>query len=142
MSRRIPKEIKEEIIGKVQAGERVADLAEQYAVSTKTIYTWLRQDTGEAVVSVLQYNKLKRENEELKRLIGELTLNMHLQKKVEIVRQAKLKTVCAEALGINRKNIYRQLKLPAKDHALKQPAPTPATGPTLQYRLHTPSYLP
>ncbi len=81
MSRRIPKEIKEEIISKVEAGERVADLAEQYAVSTKTIYTWLRQDSGEGVVSVLQYNKLKRENEELKRLIGELTRNMHLQKK-------------------------------------------------------------
>lgn len=79
--RRIAKELKEEIIGKVQGGERVADLAEQYAVSTKTIYGWLRQDSGEAVVSVLDYNKLKRENEELKRLIGELTLNMHLQKK-------------------------------------------------------------
>ena len=38
MSRRIPKTIKEEIIGKVQAGERVAEVAEQYAVSTKTIY--------------------------------------------------------------------------------------------------------
>lgn len=81
MRRRIPKEIKDEILGKVQAGERVAELAEQYAVSTKTIYGWLRQDTGEAVVSMLQYNKLKRENEELKRLIGELTLNIHLKKK-------------------------------------------------------------
>ena len=79
--RRIAKEIREEIISKVQGGERVADLAEQYAVSTKTIYGWLRQDSGEAVVSVLDYNKLKRENEELKRLIGELTLHMHLQKK-------------------------------------------------------------
>ncbi len=81
MSRRVPKEIKEEIISKVQTGGRVAELAEQYAVSAKTIYAWLRQDTGEAVVSMLQYNKLKRENEELKRLIGELTLDMHLQKK-------------------------------------------------------------
>ena len=81
MSRRIANEIKEEITSKVQAGEWVVDLAEQYAVSTKTIYGWLRQDTGEGVVSVLDYNKLKRENEELKRLIGELTLNMHLQKK-------------------------------------------------------------
>ena len=81
MSRRIAKAIKEEIIGKVRAGERVVDLAEQYAVSTKTIYGWLRQDSGEGVVSVRDYNKLKRENEELKRLIGELTLNMHLQKK-------------------------------------------------------------
>lgn len=81
MSHRIAKEIKEEILRKVQAGEPVVSLAEQYAVSSKTIYAWLRQDTGEAVISVLQYNKLKRENEELKRLIGELTLDMHLQKK-------------------------------------------------------------
>ena len=81
MGRRIAQEIKKEIIAKVQAGERVPDLAEQYAVSTKTIYGWLRQDTGEDVVSLLQFNKLKRENEELKRLIGELTFNMHLQKK-------------------------------------------------------------
>ena len=81
MGHRVSKEIREEIINKVQAGERVADLAEQYAVSTKTIYGWLRQDSGEGVVSVLEFNKLKRENDELKRLIGELTLNMHLQKK-------------------------------------------------------------
>jgi transposase len=81
MGRRVNKEIREEIIRKVQAGERVADLATQYAVSTKTIYGWLRQDSGEGMVSVLEYNKIKRENEELKRLIGELTLNMHLQKK-------------------------------------------------------------
>ncbi len=78
MGHRVSKAIKEEIIRKVEAGERVA---EQYAVSTKTIYAWLRQDRGEGVVSVLDYNKLKRENEELKRLIGELTLDMHLQKK-------------------------------------------------------------
>ena len=83
MGRRISKEIKDEIIAKVQVGERVVDLAEQYAVSTKTVYGWLRQNTGEDVISVLQYNKLKRENEELKRLIGELTLNMHLQKKLK-----------------------------------------------------------
>jgi transposase-like protein len=81
MGRRIAKEIKDEIITKIQAGERVSDLADRYGVSTKTIYGWLRRDTGEDVVSVMQYNKLKRENEELKRLIGELTLTMHLQKK-------------------------------------------------------------
>ncbi|MCA9896422.1 MAG: IS3 family transposase, partial [Anaerolineae bacterium] len=40
-------------------------------------------------------------------------------KKVEIVRRSKLKSVCADALGISRKNIYRQLRQPAKDLALK-----------------------
>ncbi len=67
MARRVSKEVKEEILSKVKASERVVDLASQYGVSTKTIYGWLRQDTGEAVVSALEYNKLKRENEELKR---------------------------------------------------------------------------
>lgn len=81
MGHQVSKTIKEEIIRKVQAGARVAELGEEYGVSTKTIYAWLRQDSGEGVVSVLDYNKLKRENEELKRLIGELTLDMHLQKK-------------------------------------------------------------
>ncbi len=80
MRHRIAKEIKKEIIGKIQSGERVVDLAAQYAVSSKTIYGWLRQDTGESVVSMVDFNNLKRENEELKRLIGELTLTMHVQK--------------------------------------------------------------
>lgn len=80
-SKRIPKEIKQEIISKVKSGEAVLDLAKQYAVSDKSIYTWIRQDAGEEVISVLQYNKLKRENEELKRLIGQITLEMNLGKK-------------------------------------------------------------
>ena len=57
------------------------DLSAQYAVSSKTIYGWLRQDTGESVVSMLEFNKLKRENEELKRLVGKLTLTMQVKKK-------------------------------------------------------------
>jgi len=81
MIKKIPKEIKEEIISKAKAGQKVKDLASQYGVSDRTIYGWLRQDTGEHVVSILKYNKLKRENEELKRLIGELTLDMSLGKK-------------------------------------------------------------
>jgi len=36
------------------------------------------------------------------------------------VRRARIKSVCAEALGINRKNIYRERKRTVKDLALKQ----------------------
>lgn len=79
--RRIAKEIKNEILAKVKLGEKVTSLATQYGISDKTIYYWLRQDSGDEVVSGVKYNKLKRENEELKRLIGELTLEMSLGKK-------------------------------------------------------------
>ena len=77
----IPKEIKAEILAKVKAGEKVVDLARQYAVSDKSIYTWLHQETGDTVVSIIQHNKLKRENEELKKLIGEISLELSLGKK-------------------------------------------------------------
>jgi putative transposase len=76
----IPSEIKNEILAKAKAGERVMELAKQYGVSDKSIYVWLHKDTSEEVVSAVKYNKLKRENEELKRLIGELTLDMSLGK--------------------------------------------------------------
>jgi len=78
---KVSKEKKEEIISKAKAGEKVADLAAQYGISPKTIYGWLRMDSGEEVVSVIKYNKVVRENQELKRLIGELTLDLSLGKK-------------------------------------------------------------
>lgn len=77
----IAKEIKEEILSKVRSGEKVVSLADRYGVSSKSIYTWLSRESGEDSISSLKYNKLKRENEELKRLIGELTLDMSLGKK-------------------------------------------------------------
>lgn len=77
----IPAEIKAEVLAKAKAGEKVAALANQYGISVKTIYTWLRVDTGEQVVSIVQYNRLKRENEELKKLVGEISLALSLGKK-------------------------------------------------------------
>ncbi len=77
----ISKEIKNEILAKVKAGEKVAEVARQYGISDKSIYTWLHQETGDTVVSIIQHNRLKRENEELKRLIGELSLKLSLGEK-------------------------------------------------------------
>ena len=77
----IPKEIKEEILAKVKSGGKVMELAKQYGVSDKSIYVWLRQSTGEQVVSIVQHNRLKRENEELKKLLGEVTLKLSLGEK-------------------------------------------------------------
>ena len=77
----ISKEIKTEIVSKVKIGEKVADLAKQYGVSDKSIYGWLHQDSGEEIISVAKYSKLMRENAELKRLIGELTLETSWKKK-------------------------------------------------------------
>lgn len=81
MYKRIAKEVKEEILSKVRTGEKVQELADQYGISSKTIYTWLAKETAPDGVSSLKYNKLKRENEELKRIIGLLTLDLSRKKK-------------------------------------------------------------
>ncbi len=81
MSRPISQEIKDEIVSKIQSGESVTDTASMYGISTKTIYNWLSSSTGSPEVSLLKHNKLKRENEELKRIIGMLTLDLSRGKK-------------------------------------------------------------
>jgi len=73
MFKRIPVETRNEILAKVKGGQTVLEVAQQYAVSTKTIYTWLSNETRPEI-SILEFNRLKKENEELKRIIGLITL--------------------------------------------------------------------
>jgi transposase-like protein len=85
MFKRISKEIKEEILGRVTEGKfSVPKLAEQYAMSPKTIYSWLRNNTEETNISAVEFNKLKRENDELKRIIGIVTLQLEREKKGKV----------------------------------------------------------
>lgn len=76
----IAKEVKEEILGKIKAGEKVVAVSKQYGVSEKTVYNWLRLGT-EDKVSLIEHNKLKRENLELKAIVGALTVMVERLKK-------------------------------------------------------------
>jgi transposase-like protein len=80
MYKRVPLETKNEIVEKVKNGMAVSAAATQYAVSTKTIYAWLSNQTRPEI-SVLEYNRMKKENEELKRIIGIITLELERGKK-------------------------------------------------------------
>lgn len=78
---KISKEIKEETINRIKnQGISVAQAAQDIGVSTVSIYSWLG-NKAKGSVSVLVHNKLKKENEELKRLIGELTIRMSMEAK-------------------------------------------------------------
>jgi len=80
MFKRVPIETKQEVMDKVKNGMSIADAAKQYAISTKTIYTWLSNQVRPEI-SILEYNRLKRENEELKRIVGIVTLELERGKK-------------------------------------------------------------
>jgi len=78
---KIAKEIKDEIINKIKhEGLSVNDAANQYGVSNRTIYAWLGTK-AKGVISILEHNKVKKENEQLKQIIGDLTIKMSVEAK-------------------------------------------------------------
>ncbi len=74
----IDPQIKAEILTKIRdEGMRVVEVAEQYGVSSKTIYTWLRSNVLNSNTSlILQLNRLKKENEQLYNLLGRATAEL------------------------------------------------------------------
>lgn len=80
MFKKVPIQTKEEILTKIKNGATVAETASQYGISTKTIYGWLRNQV-KPEISMMEFNRLKRENDELKRIIGLITLELEQGKK-------------------------------------------------------------
>ena len=81
MAQYISDDKKKEIVGKVRDdGKPVSVLAVEYGVSTKSIYTWLREGV-KGDNSVLEIGRLKRENEMLYGLLGKLTAEASRSKK-------------------------------------------------------------
>ena len=76
----ISTEVKREILEKVKAGEKVAVLAQQYGVSDRTIYSWLR-GKAQGTASYMELRRTKKENEELKLIVGALTMELTKLKK-------------------------------------------------------------
>ncbi len=81
----IASEVREEILTKVKTGETVAALSKQYGVSDRSIYTWLRRKAMGSV-SLLQYNRLRKENQQLKEIVGILTVELERVKKKKQLR--------------------------------------------------------
>lgn len=73
---RIAPEVKEQIINRIKNdGITVAQAARDHGVSEASVYDWLgKKAKGDP--TILEFNKLKRENEELLRLLGVVTLKL------------------------------------------------------------------
>lgn len=80
MSTPIAKEIKQQILDRAKEGISVSQLSREHGVSTKAIYTWLGKQTT-SNPSALKYNRLKRERDELLKLVGKLTMDLSKEKR-------------------------------------------------------------
>lgn len=73
---RVSLEVKEQIINRIKnEGVTVTAAAEEHGLHPSTIYEWLGAKT-ENSASVLEIAKLRRENDELLRLVGLMTLKL------------------------------------------------------------------
>lgn len=82
MAKPIPKEIKDQILERVKEGkETVVEIARQHAVKVNTVYGWIGDNVNGVNSEVLESNRLKRENQKLKEIIGSLILQAERGKK-------------------------------------------------------------
>jgi len=77
----VSKEVKEQILKRIkEEGVPVAQAASEHGLKPKVIYNWISRNVT-APPSILEIAKLKRENQALKELIGQVTLEMAMAKK-------------------------------------------------------------
>jgi transposase-like protein len=81
MYKRIDQEIKDRIIGKIKnEGLSVLDASKEFGVSAKAIYAWIGSK-GRVEPGALEFARLRRENNALKQMIGQLMLDSDRGKK-------------------------------------------------------------
>ena len=77
-----PKELKEEIIGKIKSeGITAVEAAKRYGVDVNNIYRWVSLGIAGVKGNIFEINRLKRENQQLKQIIGEMCFQKERGKK-------------------------------------------------------------
>lgn len=78
---RIPADVKQEALEKIKnQGISVIKAADEYGVSTKTIYKWMSKNIT-APPTIREFAKLKKENQTLLEIIGKLTVDLPVLEK-------------------------------------------------------------
>lgn len=82
MPKAISKDIKDQILARVKEGkETVVEIARQHGMSVDTVYGWVSRGLNGSKSETLENARLKRENQKLKEIIGNLVLNENRGKK-------------------------------------------------------------
>jgi transposase-like protein len=78
---RYSREAKEEVLERVRKGEKLSEVARLYGIRENTLRTWVERDGGGSKSEILELSRLRRENEALLRLVGQLTYESAREKK-------------------------------------------------------------
>lgn len=81
MSKRYPPEVRREVLEKVRGGRKVSEVAREHGINEMTVRNWLERETVSGAAEILEVSRLRRENEMLLRIVGQLTFEAERQKK-------------------------------------------------------------
>jgi transposase len=82
MFKAIPKEIRDQILSRIKNDGITANQAANDAgVSPKTVYGWLTKESKTSNCNLLELSRLKRENQALCEIVGELSLEIKRTKR-------------------------------------------------------------
>ena len=74
MAKQHTQAFKHEVLEQIKNGTKVAEICSTHSLSSKTVYAWLRKQADNTGTSNLEVARLRRENQDLKEIIGLLTL--------------------------------------------------------------------
>jgi putative transposase len=66
----------------VEAGQKIPDLCRQMGVSEATFYNWRKKYDGLGVSELRELRQLREENQKLKQLVADLSLDKHMLQEI------------------------------------------------------------
>ena len=82
MKKRFTDEQIVKILNEQVAGKKVKDIAREYGISENTFFNWKKRFGGMTSKEVYRLRQLEAENENLKKLVAELSLDNMAQKEI------------------------------------------------------------
>lgn len=74
MAKHVDQALKAQILSEIKNGTKVIEASAKHGISTHTIYAWTKAAAERGGGGILEMARLRRENDELKMLVGLLTL--------------------------------------------------------------------
>ena len=117
-------------VKQADAGTAVKEICRQLGVSEPTFYAWKKKYGGMGVSELRELRQLRDENQRLKRLVADLTLDKHIHQEV---LSKKSETPAAAGTGQPGQRMVRSQRPPnlpavrgfAVDVLLPEPCPEP-----------------
>ncbi|QEN08292.1 transposase [Oceanispirochaeta crateris] len=82
MKKRFTEEQIVKILGEQRLGKKVSDVAREYGISENTFYIWKRKYADMSSKEIARLKQLEQENENLKKLVANLSLDNMAQKEI------------------------------------------------------------